>query len=320
MGKNRKKGRGGRKTEIRYPFKFTFQPLNSSSNGFSGTYLDLSCANLGTRISVVCKQFRKWRFCRSLKVMQYMDTTAMASYSYDVALLAPNALLMSHALGFFGGPESSLSAVPTNMNTIVELMCSDIGPSGRILRITVPLKTLKEAMIAPWHFTTDGGTLPFADATIIGNLQFGTSLGQSLDTGAANVYAVISGEIEFAEPIEPAISMNSWKPKIGPVINVPYPSPILQDLSLSRLGVSSVGDETKTNGDGSESAIELVMMPDEPIERVSPVQTAMSFPLDNMVAGAGRSDGGERQVVPHVITLTKPKSIVVASVERKYPP
>jgi hypothetical protein len=328
MGKNRRGRRGKGGNEIRYPFKFTYQPLAADSNGFSGTYLDLSCADLGTRISVVCKQFRKWRFCRSLKVKQYMDTTAIAAILYDVATAEVNIMSLSHAVGFYGGPESSLSAVPSNMNTIVELMCSDIGPSGKMLRMTVPLKFLKEAMIAPWHFTTDGGTLPFADSTIIGNLQFGVSMNYTPNDGTANVYVVISGEIEFAEPIEPAISMNSWRPKLSPVFNMPCPIPLprsKKDGNQNCLVDSTVGDESKAfevavhvayeslvhgaiavddvktkvffgstveKSECSESASELVMVHDETLGRVTPVQTAMSFLPDKIVADTGRSGDG----------------------------
>jgi hypothetical protein len=349
MGKKKSRKKGGRRGGdiIRYPFKFTYQPLSTQSNGFSGTYLDLSCANLGTRISVVCKQFRRWRFVRSLKVMQYMDTVGMASISYDVAAEEINAVNLSHAVGFFGGPETSLSAVPSNMNTIVELVCSKIGPSSRVLNLTVPLSYLKEAMIEPWHFTTDGGALPFADATIIGNLQFGLSLGVNLGTGYANVYVVISGEIEFSEPIEPAISMNSWKPQVSKVLNVPNPSLILLKKRCLHCGYESLvhgahscqvngliwgspvdADEksgpaldlesVKTEHNSTGSATEFVMMPDKSVGRVSPVQTAMILLPDKIVADTGRNGDGLRPREA-VIIQTKRKSDIVA-VERKDPP
>jgi hypothetical protein len=303
MGKKGKGRKGGKRKgdTIRYPFKFTYQPLAATTNGFSGTYIDLSCANLGTRISVVCKQFRRWRFCRGLKVMQYMDSVGMASITYDVTVEESNAVCMSHALGFFGGPESSLSAVPSNLNTIVELVCSNIGPSGKILRLNVPLKILNEAMIEPWHFTTDGGTLPFATATTIGNLQFGTSVNVSFVTGSANVYVVISGEIEFAEPIEPAISMNSWKPKLVPVFNMPcFPDPY-QKSNHSKV-VEVVSDEK------SESATEFVTVPNEPVGQVSPTQTAMFLLLDKIVADVGLNEVkyylmGRTGVAPAAITI-----------------
>lgn len=297
-GKGRKGGK--RKSDtIRYPFKFTYQPLAATSNGFSGTYIDLSCANLGTRISVVCKQFRRWRFCRSLKVMQYMDSVGQASVVYDVTTATYNAVCMSHAVGFFGGPESSLSAIPSNLNTIVELVCSNIGASSKILHLSVPLKKLNEAMIAPWHFTTDGGTLPFADATIIGNLQFGTSVNVNFNVGSANVYAVISGEIEFAEPIEPAISINSWKPQASSVFNLPCYPDSNQKLNCSR-------DEDASD-EKSESATEFITVPDEPVGRVSPAQTAMFLLLDKIVADVGLNEVkyylmGRPGVAPTAIT------------------
>jgi len=120
---------------------------------------------------------------------------------------------LSHAVGFFGGPAATIGTVPASLELMAALFNAKVGGSHERLTLKIPLSALREAMIEPWHFTTDTGSLPFADATIIGNIQFAFQLSNAVAAAyPVGQWALIRGEIEFSEPI----SVSDALPYFGP--------------------------------------------------------------------------------------------------------
>jgi len=205
------------RTVVKIPFKTLFQPLASDASGFAGTYLDLELPNLGNRLSTFTNYFRRWRFSKALHVSQWTDMAGIALQYYNTSSSANNTagVGISHAVGFYGAPEATVGAIPTSLDMIVQQVTSSVGSGMNRLELVIPRRVLSSALIEPWAMTS-GGATP-TDSSVCGNLQFGVQLnaaapfyagGSGLTVG---VWCLISGEVEFADPIEASAQPLSLK-------------------------------------------------------------------------------------------------------------
>jgi len=236
MPKKGNKGSALKDGHIRFPFKTLFQPLSDNTTGFHGTYLDMTPGNLGIRPSYQQGVYRRWRFCKPLRVRTWTDVVSTITFTTNQAVATNNTVAnqgISHAVGFLGANDATTSGAFTSLADIVELYVADSGPSQHMGSLTVPLRNLSEAKPEPWAYTGVGGTSNFAGSTIIGSLQFGMTFAQGFPAGyPVGLWCMISGEIEFCEP-------NVYGFNLVPRIVGPLVREVVDDDEKSAVVVSS---------------------------------------------------------------------------------
>jgi len=164
-----------------------------TTNGTLFGELNLTTANLGTRVADMCWDFEYFR----LRKLEAYLHTAFSAGVQDVAI--------ESALAFDVAP-TAFNAPPTNADKMVEFRHAELGGLYHMPRISVGAKELLRTGPLPWFHTQPTGS-PDASESSNGTIWYylGISTAVTLPVNAVQTM-VFSGVVEFSTPVDPALS------------------------------------------------------------------------------------------------------------------
>ncbi len=205
-----------------------------ATNGYQWGELNLTTANLGTRVADLCWDFEYFRL---RKLEAYLHTAFMAGVQ-DVAI--------ESALAFDVSP-TAFNVPPTNADKTLEFRHAALGGIFHMPRISVGPKELLRTGPLPWFHTQPTGT-PDASESSNGTIWYmlGVNTAVTLPINAVQTL-VFSGVVEFSTPVDPALS-RARRGELTIPPSVKDDPAVVKQLARLKEVIALAGDEMDTPG------------------------------------------------------------------------
>lgn len=162
---------------------------------------------MGTRVSTIGDNYLHWRL-RRLRVESVLSCVGTLTTTAASGAFWGNGIV--HAIAFAMVDSSKLASTPT-LTQASQLPCFSLGGGTHKLRFSVPQNVLMRDGGVPWFETQATGS-ESAAFQIPAFVWSNTTFSNTITTAGISQYVVVTGEIEFRDPVDATVSLTRALP------------------------------------------------------------------------------------------------------------